>query len=430
MLQTKGPIMKFQLALAGAVFFAATLNGIAWSTLGGGMDTGGVDSIALRRVQIQTLINGMQGDILAYLGSINAERLTIEGASEIRELVSLGLAQDIRITPYAVREECTNNAGEVVAASTQVGIPGAEVCINIAKLSSQPVVPTEIYSIIVHEHAHHLGAGSDSVGEDRANRLGAALGPQVAAYRFFHPRADVLVGNNPVLERPTGACLSLSVLAEKWRAEEGYVTMINQDMSIESLNPSIELPHWTSAIGSSATSIQTLRARSFWGGKSYYQTGCEYLLEERHDGSFVRLPILRSGPSYIEFFSPMGAKPDSLGVNIRVTANHGHDSQELTWESSLNEDSELHCTLLENSNRVLVDHIGLHVWIQSAIIHTSKIPDPTSLWVNVTLRALKLSSEGAMTNTGLTSGATGLPGDFENRKYSTCNIQGQLLPIQ
>lgn len=433
--------MKHYLRLSVGVVFLATAAS-TYADVGGGMDTGGVDAIAARRLQIQTLVmgngvmrgGGMQGDIQAYLTSVNPEALNTEGAKHIRDLIEAGLAEDVRRTTYSLREECRNHAGQVVAASTQVRTIGAEVCINLAQLSSQPVVPAEIYSFVLHEHAHHLGADASPAGELLASAQGNAMGPQVAAFRFFHPRPEFLSGQNPVIERPTAECLNIVSLYDRWVGSGGFVTMYTQDVETFSSDSVGDTAAWFPvAFGNLYRS--TAPTQRFAGRPgSVYQIGCEAVMIDTGNGVYMRGPIIAYGPTFIEFTHEydhtFNGVQKKFGFAQKFTANYGQFSEEITFENTMRQRYALNCERIDNRQWVEASSAIVKTISRANLIHHPERRPADSQLVGISLRFMDLAQQNPRATLDLATGNFPRGARPEDQLYHTCSLLPEALLLE
>jgi len=142
----------------------------------GAGSSGGGDASGDRIPTIESWFDGGSSDISRDLVNIatfiNAFSSTGQISTEVKDLISKGLIDDIKLGQYDLKSICLDENGVERSASTpKVDLytnpnqPRPHICINERKLAAENASRDEVVALMFHEHARHFGL-DDTVNDD------------------------------------------------------------------------------------------------------------------------------------------------------------------------------------------------------------------------------------------------------------------------
>jgi hypothetical protein len=291
--------------MAPVAVFGATSSG------GGGMDTGGGNVAEIRKERLSIMLGHLKQDLNLFFGGVNASSITDPQArNAFIRLLSQGFKKDIQDSTYVLKNRCgyvdSQGIERESTASTSIGHRGSEICLNPEAIQASGASDADVYALVIHEHAHHLG-----YQEAEAQAVGNVLGDYVAAFFYekggpSRPRSFLPPSREKLKEN---ACLNISdVMSYIDSLDSETPTWVMQsDMQIDS-NPSDWYVH---ALNSFPILTRvTLGWNPITLGK-FQQVGCKSVLMYQMECSgknsqdcretFNVMPIIEATPTKLVF---------------------------------------------------------------------------------------------------------------------------------
>lgn len=200
-------VLLVSLTIVSSIAFAGTSSG-----------GGGGDPKKIMATEIKLLINGrgLKNAMLKYLETIKLDQVQEKDIKAIFSAVMArnALQEDINSkTNYTVEESCADLNNAEVPASTEIGVPGSDICFNVNAIAEEyqnldsENVMIRLASLAMHEHIHHFQSASSGLtdNEDQAYRVSAYMQTtakvmQMPVLKWSLAGVDPVVQVGPLLE--------------------------------------------------------------------------------------------------------------------------------------------------------------------------------------------------------------------------------------